>query len=1012
MSLPCPRVVTIAPDLPFVDQLATGLLAMSNTGTCELGCFTVFLPSRRACLTLREAFLRATCGRPMLLPQLVPVGEIDEALSIFVNTLPLPNLLPAIPPLRRRLLLTRLVLGEQGSAVLSPAQAAQLSAALTKFLDEVQTQRLDFENLATLVPADYAGHWQITLDFLALLVRVWPQILAVENRLDPAVRRDNVIKSLLTAWKQEPPSDLVVIAGLAHADPVLTDLVTAVAALPVGEGRRGGLIILPGLDCTLDDKSWDNIDETHPQAGLKALLAALDVNRHDVLDWPHSQILSAQRPHPDRLRLVTEALRPAATTDCWKGLAPLSQETLAGIGYLECASPDEEARVISLLLREKLEHQGQTAALVTTDRLLARRVSAELERWDVLVDDSAGVPLAQTSQGVFLRLIAVMVAADFAPIQLLAVLKHPLSAATYTLNSFKQLVRCLEVNLLRGPRQGQGFRGLKAALGNSSTHTATALRALLDWLETVAADFVTLMQSGRENGAEKEVSLTALVEAHVAFSESLATSAHQLGSDRLWQDESGIAAATLMTDLLEAADVFPRLKARFYPALLDSCMESYTVRPTDGRHPRLSILGPLEARLQHPDLLILGGLNEGTWPPVPDIDPWMSRSMRAKFGLPLPERRIGLSAHDFVHAFCAPRVVLTRSQRADGVPTVPSRWLLRLNAVLRVTGLPEIAASTWQDSEMWRLWARALNVPYKFTHSVRPAPRPPVVARPKRLSVTEINTLMQDPYAIYAKRVLRLQPILPLDARLNAAQYGVLVHKALEIFLKRWPPTATEDLLINPEKLLLAVGQEVFATFMKNLPPFWWPRFRRIARWVALREKMRRQRILRVFPEAYGQLMLTIPTSRCKKRPQQCLLTARADRIELLPGNRITIIDYKTGLLPSQREVSLGYESQLPLEGAMAAAGAFPGIPFGSETKELLYWHLTGMNAGGEERRAADHTPVTTLAEKALEGLQTLLTIFACHKTPYEACAHPTRYSPYHHLARTKEWATSERILV
>ncbi len=995
MVLSCSRVFTIAPDLPFVDILAEGLLAISDVRTCQLARLTVFLPSRRACLALREAFLRARCGFPMLLPHLFPVGEIDEALSSFFNTAP--HLLPAIPPLRRRLLLTRLVLGEQGSAVLSPAQAAQFSAALAEFLDEVQTQRLSFNKLATLVPADYAGHWQITLDFLFLLIRVWPQVLAAENRLDPAVRRDNVIRSLLATWKEEPPSDPVVVAGLAHADPVLTDFVTAVAALPVGDDRRGGLIILPGLDSTLDDKSWENIDETHPQAGLKALLAALDVDRRDVLDWPASQslILSPQRPHPDRLRLVTEALRPAATTDYWQRLTPVSQEALSGIDYLECDSQDEEARVIALLLREKLEHQDQTAALVTTDRMLARRVSAELDRWDVLVDDSAGVPLAQTSQGVFLRLIVLMIAKDFAPQHLLEVLKHPLSSAAYESKYFKNLVWCLELNLLRGPRQGQGLRGLKAALKNSLTHTG--LHALLDWLETVAADFVSLMRPG-----EKDVSLTALVEAHVAFSEALATSAHQLGSERLWQGESGMAAAALMTDMLEAADVFPRLKSRFYPALLDSCMENYTVRPTYGRHPRLSIWGPLEARLQHPDLFILGGLNEGTWPPVPDIDPWMSRSMRAKFGLPLPERRIGLSAHDFVHAFCAPRVILTRSQRADGVPTVPSRWILRLNAVLRVSGLPEI-----QDSAPWRLWARTLNLPYKFTDPMRPAPCPPLVARPKRLSVTEISTLMQDPYAIYAKRVLHLQPLPPLDTRLNAAQYGVLVHKALEIFLK----TATDDQRVNLEELLLAVGQSVFATFLVRegigIPPFWWPRFRRIARWVALREQMRRQRrILQIFPETYGQLMFTIQNGRFKS-PQPFLLSARADRIELLPGNNIAIIDYKTGILPSQREVSLGYESQLPLEGAMAAAGAFPGIPYGSKPTELLYWHLTGMDTGGEERRAGDSTPVVVLVENAMKGLRLLLTIFACHKTTYEACAHPTRYSPYHHLARTKEWATS-----
>ena len=997
------RVFTIAPDMPFIDSLAIGMIAMSESKICELANFTVFLPSKRACFTLREAFSRITSGRPMLLPQLVPIGEIDEVLPVFGHIIT--NLLPEIPPLRRRLLLTRLILGGQGTAILSPAQAIKLSSSLEHLLDEVQTQRLVFETLSTLVPADYASHWQITLDFLIILEKVWPQILAAEKYLDSAVRRDTVIRALLTSWKREPPTGPVIMAGLAHADPVLTDLVTAIATLPAGEERSGGYIVLPGLDRTLDDKSWDTINETHPQAGLKSLVTALHISRRHVPDWltpQQSPFSSSARPHPDRLRLVTEALRPAEMTDGWQKMTPLSRNTLCGVNYLECASLDEEARVIALLLRENLEHKGQTAALVTTDRMLARRVAAELERWDILIDDSAGIPLSQTLHGIFLRLTSELSENNFDILSLIEIFKHPLTAATYAPGYCKKIVCLSEKQFLRHISPVQGLTGLKAALGNSPIHIT--FYGLLDWLEKTAANFMTLMQQ------KGEVPLTALVKAHIAFSENLAASTTQSGSERLWEHDTGISAAAFITDLLEAADTFPCLQPRFYPALLDSCMENYTVRPTDGRHPRLSIWGPLEARLQHPDLLILGGLNEGTWPPVPDVDPWMSPSMRVRFGLSPPERRIGLSAHDFVHAFCAPRVVMTRSQRADGVETVPSRWLLRLNAVLRTTGLQNITSNVWQDAELWRLWARALNWPQIFIRPVRPAPRPPLSARPKRLSVTEISTLIRDPYAIYAKRVLRLQPLSPLTNHFEAAHYGILVHKALEMFLKHWSSTIETSPSINPEEALLAVGQQIFTTTITKpgIQAFWWPRFQRVARWITTHERRRRQRGAQIFPEVYGQLMLTIQTSHYKKWLQPFLLTARADRIELLPGNQLIIIDYKTGLLPSQYEVSIGYEPQLPLEAAMAAAGAFTGIPHGSKPEACLYWHLTGMNAGGEERRAGDNTPAMTLAIQALEGLQTLLTTFFCEKTAYEACMHPIRYSYYQHLARTKEWVMNE----
>ncbi len=999
VSLQGPFIFTIAPDLPFVDVLAAGLIAMSHGEAFRLARLTVFLPSRRACLALREAFLRAAFGQAMLLPRLVPVGGINEEAILFANIAR--DLSPAMPPLRRQLLLTRLILGGQGAATaLSPAQAAQLAAALAQFLDEVQTERLAFDQLATLVPADYASHWQVTLHFLALLTQVWPSILEAERYMDPAVWHDQVMQGFVTAWRRQPPSDPVIIAGLAHANPVLTDLVTTVASLPGGAEGRGGYIVLPGLDRTLDDESWNTLNDTHPQAGLKTLLTALNIDRRDVTDWPVPQpLVPLPRPHCDRLRLVTEALRPAASTDRWQALVPLSPQALSGIDYFECSSLQEEAKVIALLLREVLEHEGQTAALVTPDRILARRVAAELERWDVLVDDSAGVPLAQTSPGVFLRLTAALIATAFAPLPLLETLKHPLAAAAHAPGNFRRLVRRLEIEVLRGLQPATGLTGLRAILEQANPTTSSTMCTLFDWLEVVSSPFTALMQGD----SDEKHSLIAFVKAHIAFSEALATSTDQPGSDRLWQCEAGVVAAELVADLLEAADVFPRLLPRFYPALLETCMENYTVRPSSGCHPRLSIWGPLEARLQHPDLLILGELNEGTWPPALDADPWMSYPMRARFGLPPPERRIGLSAHDFVHAFCAPRVILTRSRRVEGTPTVPSRWLLRLDAVLRAAGLHEMAASSWKSAQSWLRWARGLDWPRAFVTPARPMPRPPLSARPKQLSVTEIGIWIQDPYAIYAKHVLRLRALLPLNASLDAADYGTLVHKALELCLKRWPATRVGPPL---EEELLAIGRELFDTAMTRAgvqQAFWWPRFRRIAHWVALREQVRRQQKgmqgVQVFPEINGRLALTR-----SKWSAQFFLTAKADRIELLPDNRAVIIDYKTGSIPSQRKIAIGYEPQLPLEAAMVSAGAFPGISGRrNQPVKLLYWHLTGMNGGGEERPAGNDA--SALAAQAITGLQALVTLFEDRNTPYAACPHPSRYSHYQHLARTKEWA-------
>ncbi|KAF0115775.1 MAG: hypothetical protein FD149_1499 [Rhodospirillaceae bacterium] len=1004
---PMPTVWTIAPERPFVDTLAAGLRMKAGPEPLQLARMTVLLPNRRTCLALREAFLRT--GQPLLLPRLSPIGDADGEETLFFTESTI-DLWPALPPVRRQLLLTRLILAGQ-KKTLTPDQAARLAAALTRFLDAVQRERLGFDPLAALAPDDYAEHWQITLDFLTLLTNVWPSVLAAEKRLDPMVRRDRALQAVSALWQRQPPPGPVVVAGIIHADPAMTDLIRTVITMPE---EPGGCIVLPALDRILDAESWEVLEETHPQAGLKALLAALGVARHEVADWPapaaSAAWITGACASPDRLHLITEALRPAATTDRWQHLLPLAPQALVGVERIDCPTPREEAQVIALLLREALEYAGRTAALVTPDRTLARRVAIELERWGIEVDDSSGVPLAQTPPGIFLRLTAAMVTAAFAPLPLLEVLKHPLAAAGHAPEDFRPLARRLEARLLRGPRPASGIAGLWAALealeprGSPPDDAVMArgspladddddvpIREFLVWLEAAAAPFTALMQ-------QEICSFTALIHAHMAFAEALATSAHQPGAHRLWQHDAGVVAADFVTDLLEGAEALPHIAPRFYSRLLQSFMEERTVRPSYGRHPRLFLWGPLEARLQQPDLLILGGLNEGTWPPTLETDPWMSRPMRVRFGLPPLERRIGLSAHDFMHAFCAPRVVLTRSERVEGTPTVPSRWLLRLEAVLHAAGLHEQAA-LWGNAGPWLAWARGMDWPQAFETPRRPAPRPPVAVRPSRLSVTEVETWMRDPYALYARHVLRLRALPPLDADPEAADYGTLVHKTLEIFLKTWSHALPPD----PEATLLAVGGEVFARVLDwpGVWAFWWPRFTRIARWIVRREHERRQPGTRILAEATGRMVLPRAAGLEPFR-----LTAKADRIEIRADGRLVLIDYKTGQVPSPKEIAAGYAPQLPLEAALARRGGFSGLPAGHTVAELLYWRLSGTGPGGEEKSAGKDAD--RLAEEAFAGVRALIAAFDRPETPYEARPHPVlapRYSDYQHLARIKEWA-------
>ncbi len=980
-------VFSIAPRLPFADTLAAGLLAEAGDDPLALASITVLLPTRRARRTLREAFLRRSAGRPMVLPRMAAIGDLDEDEALFAQALggavaATAEIPPAIPPLRRRLLLTRLVMakGDETGRPYTPDQAARLADELARLLDQVQTEGLGLDGLTALAPDRYARHWQIILDFLTILTVAWPAILADEGCVDPADRRNRLLRAQAAAWTAAPPPGRVVAAGITGSVPAAADLLAAIAALP------RGAVVLPGLDRALDDDSWARLDDGHPQHALRRLVDRLGLARSAVADWPvpPEEEAADSRAHAAREILISEALRPAATSHRWRGLPPLDAEAVRGVRRVDCPAPRDEAMVIALMMREALESPTRTAALVTPDRDLARRVAADLKRWDITVDDSAGRPLTVTPPGAFLRLTARMVADAFAPVPLLAALKHPLCAAGLEVAVFRDAVRRLEIDVLRGVRPGPGLAGLRAAVATLPEAAQAPLTTLIDALETCCAPFLAAMTG-------EAASFGALLEGHMRAAEALAASPALPGPLSLWAEDAGEVAAGFVRELAEGAGVLPDLSPAAYPALLDALMSGQSVRAEFGSHPRLSILGPMEARLHHADLVILGGMNEDVWPPRTVADPWMSRPMRGDFGLPMPEQRVGHAAHDFANAFCAPTVVLTRSEKMEGTPTVPSRWLLRLDTVLRALSLPAVTAT----DDPYLSWAAMMDQPPRFETPERPAPRPPVAQRPTKLSATRVETWMRDPYAIYAQYVLGLRALDALDAEPGPADYGTLVHGAMERFQKRYPRDLPPDVFAA----LLDCGRVAFEDQIARpaVWAFWWPRFERLAAWVAAKETERRGFVRETFVEVSGELAVGAFT-----------LTAKADRIDLLQDGGLSILDYKTGAPPSDTEVKAGFAPQLPLEALIARAGGFKGVP-ARAVSQLVYWHLKGGQEGGAERVLKDDPMV--LADEALDGLKGLIDAFAREDTPYLARPHPEKapgWSDYLHLARVKEWAAAE----
>lgn len=991
-----PGVYTLAPDIPFVDALAAGLWAQAGGDALALNRFTVLLPTARAVRSLREAFLRLSGGRPILLPRMAPLGDVDgDEISLMMDGvtgkaggLDLP---PAIGPLRRQLLLARAIAAAGDRFAKTRAQAARLARELAKLLDQTQTEMVGFDRLHNLVPADYAEHWQVTLSFLSIIVDQWPTILAAEGAVDPAQERNNRLLAYAEALKAAPPAHPIIAAGSTGSIPATAELLATIARLPTGS------VVLPGLDRDCDEATWDALDDAHPQFGLKQLIDRIGVTRADVADWPLAPGIAPSCP-PARIALMKEALRPAGTTEAWRDLDGLDPSVLEGVTRIDATTPQEEAGIIALILRQALETPGQTAALVTPDRNLARRVATELRRWDVRVDDSAGRPLAQTPVGSYLRLI-MDTAVQGAPIPLLSLLKHPMAGGGWPAGQMRRQARLLETAVLRGPRPLAGLDGLRQTIRVHASEamekrrriTNPAIRddllALVDRVEAAMGELCRAVADGDERPLSDWLRL------HVGTAEALAALEGEAGSDRLWRDKDGEAAAGFIDELREAADGYPPLGGKDYAGLMEVLIAGRAVRPAFGLHPRLHVLGLMEARLQQFDVMVLAGLNEGTWPPAPPPDPWMSRPMRRDFGLPAPERMVGQAAHDFASACGAKTLYLTRSERVEGTPTVPSRWLLRLDTVLDKAGL---RGRIEAGGDYWRALWQALDRPARVRPCPAPAPRPPVSARPRRLSVTQIETWMRDPYAIYAAKVLDLSALDPIDADPGAAERGEIIHKALDLFVQRYPDAMPPD----PVGELLSIGRGVFGDLLDQpgVAAFWWPRFEKVADWFVTQEMERRRTIKPLATEVTGRVTLQGPGG-------PFILTAKADRIDRTPTGGVVLVDYKTGTPPTGKEVRLGKAPQLPLEALIAAEGGFEGVK-AAKVDGLEYWRLSGGDPAGTILALKDDA--ASLAAEAREGLDYLIRTFDDPDTAYHSQPRPAwapKYTDYAHLARIKEWS-------
>ncbi|SDA94573.1 double-strand break repair protein AddB [Mesorhizobium qingshengii] len=1027
------RVFSIPPGAPFLPTLAEALLAgrlvpgfRFDGDPLALADVTIYVPTRRAARALRGAFvdcLRARGGGgSAILPVIRPLGEFDEDEAAFETEASAAiDLAPPIAATERLLLLAPLVrawkrrLPEHVAALFaeeivipaSTADAIWLARDLEGLMDEIETEGTDWAKLTDLVTGNLAGWWQVTLEFLGIVTDAWPKFLEERDRSNPAAHRSALIRTEAARLQRNPPAGPVIAAGSTGSIPATAELLAAIARLP------GGAIVLPGLDRTLDEASFQAIAAPgarpavlgHPQYGLARLIGKIGVRRGDV-----EEIGVAEPSLALRAALVGEALRPAETTELWaQTRAGFSAAAIAGafadVTLLEAASERDEAVAIAVALKQAVEQAGQRAALVTGDRALARRVSVELLRFGVVADDSGGMPLANTPAASLLRLALEAVFRPGDPVGLLSLLKHPLLGLGLQRADVRHAAELVELVALRG---GTGrpdiaslselFEARLTGLGSVSRQPFWFSRLTVRSIESARNVLERLKHALAPLAAfrgQADADLAALVKASVVALENLGR-AEDGGLRELYAGDAGEKLAELLRGLV-AASASLSFAASEWPDVMDALIAPETVKPAQGTDRNIAIWGALEARLQNVDTLVIGGLNEGVWPRKPESDRFMSRLMKTGIDLEPPERRIGLAAHDFQMAMGAKKVVLARSARAGDAPAVPSRWLQRL---LTFIGNEQAGELRRRGDELLA-WARALDTGPRQDFAPRPQPKPPLSVRPSHFSVTEIETLRRDPYAVYARRILGLMPLDPVIRDPGAAERGTLFHAILHLFSAQVADPRAPDALAG----LISAGRACFAeaALPADVEAVWWPRFEKLAANIVEWERTRADAVIRRHAEeragktVVGQSGVT--------------LSGYADRVDLLAGGMADILDYKTGSSPSKAQAHTLLAPQLALEGALLRRGAFKDLG-AREPSQLAFVRLK-PNGEVFEESILEHNrqprTATDLAEEAWARLEKLLIHYADPTTGYLSRALPFREGEtdgdYDHLARVLEWS-------
>lgn len=997
---------------PFLSTLAASVLHGSiwNSGAPavhDLPAITIYVPTHAAVEPLKLAFLSLSPNGATFLPRIRVLGDVDPvdlfatygtrmasveaAQALLKDALAIP---PAFDDLERQVQLSALVLsasetlkskrlapGEPLFFTLPPVSAYAIAAQIATLIDEAYTEAADLSRIDKLDSALASASEQLSLQLLRAVWNGWQAHKAKSGRLDREERRSRLM-AIEAAYIRQSDAPVIIAGSTGSVAATMGLMETAMT-------RPDSAIVLFGLDKSLDAASWASIGDhpEHPQHGLQALLKRLDVERGSVRDLPSIHGEGADR-YRCRSAFLSEALRPASTTAKWAGFVRDFRETEGstdlGLSLIEADTLQDEAAAIALILRASLETPDKTAALISQDEKLLGRVRHALAKWGIS-EGTAEI----CAEDRFAACAAACAASD-----------KPEDALTLCMQAASPAIRrhaeIIDLGVLRQMWRPSSLAGIPAALSRAQ-YAVSAGEARHPAMKRIESAEWEAARVFAESVLKALAPLCSAREKRLPFPEWIAAHSQALsGFSKLGLFETPLADPETQAIAKLSQLPLPSLSLTLleYAALFAEIAKSSVSQRRGHPHPRIFLWRPLDSRLLTADVVVLGGLNEGCWPQTPAPDPWLNRRDRAFVGLSPQERRVGQAAQDFAAlAAVGSHVYLTRANKVNGTLARPSRWIFRIKALASGAGV----SGSLRPATPWLGWAKAHGAPQTVAPISRPEPRPPLSARPRKLSVTAIETWFANPYAIYARHILGLEPLRRLNETSDARDKGILYHAALHGFFQKYPAglpeSAAGKLVAELDRAAEALG------FNLENAPFWRPRFARFAAWFAETDLSLRDGLDTLKSEVGGKLKFNAPAGPFE-------ITARADRIDRLRDGTVRIYDFKTSANTARVSAARG-APQLALEGLLAREGAFPGTAPGS-CPDLRYIVATGGEPPG------DIVPLKGPCAEAIQAAQTGVTHriarFDDASTPYayevrRIYREKAENDPYAHLARVREWS-------